>query len=197
MNPRAFTSPNGAGDGSGSGTWASLSARLPYLQALGVTGLWVAGSALAETHFYNIWTTYATRDPSQLDPVLGAEADFVAFVDGAHEAGIRVFLDVTTHGICNDSSVIAAHPEWVKGGSWGMRDWDYGNKEMRAWWSGLWASTWVAKYGVDGFRLDIADTDAELAAFDEAARVGAAMGHDIAVWGESRRYHFMQCVVGL
>jgi hypothetical protein len=57
LNPRGFTSPNGTGaDGSGSGTWASLTGHLPYLAALGVNGLWVAGYCLAEVHFYNIWS---------------------------------------------------------------------------------------------------------------------------------------------
>ena len=191
LNPRAFTSPAGAGGGSGSGTWASLTARLPHLQGLGVTGLWVAGSALAEAHFYGIWSTYATTDVRALDPVLGTAVDFAAFVDAAHAAGMRVFLDVTTHGICNDSALVAEHPDWFAGSSWGMRDYAYANASFFAFWSDVWVD-WVTRYRVDGFRLDIADTDGELAGFDAAARAGAAIGHDIAVWGESRRYHFMQ-----
>ena len=191
LNPRAYTSPAGAGDGSGSGTWASLTERLPHLSGLGVTGLWVAGSALAETHFYGIWTTYATKDVRTLDPSLGSPQDFAAFVAAAHASGMRVFLDVTTHGICNDSALIAEHPDWFFGSSWGMTDFDYSNANFTAFWSSVWVE-WVLRYNVDGFRLDIADSDGELAGFDAAARAGAAAGHPIAVFGETRRYHFMQ-----
>ncbi len=42
-------------------------------------------------------------------------------------------------------------------------------------------------YHVDGFRLDIADEDGELAGFDAAALAG-----DVAIFGETRRYHFGQ-----
>src|SRR5688572_10033387 len=36
---KAFTSPNGPG----SGTFSSLKERLPYLQDLGITGIWLTG----------------------------------------------------------------------------------------------------------------------------------------------------------
>jgi hypothetical protein len=191
LNPRAYTSPNGAGDGSGSGTWASLAARVPYLAALGATGLWVAGSYTANAHFYNIWSTYAMFDPTALDPSLGTAADFRAFLAAAHAAGLRVFLDAVTHGIDSNASVVGAHPDWFAGSSWGMTDFNYSNPGMFSWWNATWAA-WVAGFGVDGFRLDIADTDWELHGFDGAVATGAALGQPIAVFGETQRYHFGQ-----
>ena len=71
LNPKAFTSPNGAGDGSGSGTFKSLQAKLPYLQDLGVTAIYCGGYCKAAVHFYNIWTIYATVRPDEIDPTLG------------------------------------------------------------------------------------------------------------------------------
>lgn len=51
--PRGFTSPNGPE----SGTFTSLREQLPYLNELGITGLWLTGHSLADdSHFYNIWT---------------------------------------------------------------------------------------------------------------------------------------------
>ena len=42
--PRGFTSPEGAGkDSAGSGTFKSMMAKIPYLRALGITGVWLAG----------------------------------------------------------------------------------------------------------------------------------------------------------
>src|SRR5690242_2345521 len=54
---KAFTSPNGPE----SGTFKSLQEKLPYLEKLGVTGIWLTGHSLSDPHhFFNIWTQYAT-----------------------------------------------------------------------------------------------------------------------------------------
>src|SRR5689334_11726510 len=61
---KAFTSPNGPE----SGTFASLKTRLPYLQELGVTGIWLTGHSLSDPkHFLNIWTQYACIEPDKID----------------------------------------------------------------------------------------------------------------------------------
>ena len=62
----------------------------------------------------------------------------------------------------------------------------YANVDFQAFWSAVWAG-WVRDFRLDGFRLDIADEDGELAGFDAAALAG-----DVAIFGESRRYHFGQ-----
>ena len=46
LNPRGFSSPGGAGGaggagGNGAGTFAGLTARVPYLKALGITAVWL------------------------------------------------------------------------------------------------------------------------------------------------------------
>ena len=54
------------------GTFGSLKEKLPYLQDLGITGIWLAGHSLAHANqFYNIWTKYAVIEPDRLDPSLG------------------------------------------------------------------------------------------------------------------------------
>jgi len=50
-------------------------------------------------HFFGIWSVYATERPDVLDPAMGTESDFKALVAGFHNAGIKVFLDVVTHGV--------------------------------------------------------------------------------------------------
>jgi hypothetical protein len=41
---QGFTSPDGAGEsGAGSGTFRTLQARIPFLQNLGITAVWLAG----------------------------------------------------------------------------------------------------------------------------------------------------------
>lgn len=130
--PKSFASPKGPE----SGTFGSLRDRLAYLQHLGITGIWLAGFSLAEPHFhYNIWMGYACIDPSVLDPSLGTAEEFKALIDEAHRRGIRVFLDVVTHGLVPTSPVVGKHPEWFRGSSWGMIDFDWngGHTDLDNW----------------------------------------------------------------
>lgn len=70
---KGFTSPNGPE----SGTFNSLRAQLPYLENLGITGMWLTGYSLCDGHhFYNIWTQYAVIEPDQIDLSLGTEEEF-------------------------------------------------------------------------------------------------------------------------
>jgi glycosidase len=74
--------------------------RLDYLQALGVTAIWVApifknkavqgpaGDESAGYHGY--WVT----DFTQVDPHFGTNEDFEALVDTAHVRGIKVYMDI-------------------------------------------------------------------------------------------------------
>jgi hypothetical protein len=219
LNPRGFTSAAGGSVGAngsclahaavvrnastynggcGSGTWRSLLTEgVPYLQSLGVSGVWLAGSALASSHFFGIWSSYSTVDPTQLDDALGTEAEFRALVDALHAVGIKVFLDVTTHGVVDGSYLIAAHPEFFfNSGKWQMRDYNYASQPFREWWVHCWVD-WVVKRGVDGFRLDGPNgmsylTDS-LAIWDNITQLAAKAGHPIAVFSEdASRYQFSE-----
>ena len=82
------------------GDLEGLTARLDYLQGLGVTALWIAppfvnkpvqgppGQESAAYHGY--WITDFTR----IDPHFGTNDDFRALVDAAHARGIKVYLDI-------------------------------------------------------------------------------------------------------
>lgn len=77
-----------------------LTARLDYLQGMGVTAIWVApvfankpvqgapGQESAGYHGY--WVTDFTR----VDPHFGTNADFKALVDTAHARGLKVYMDI-------------------------------------------------------------------------------------------------------
>jgi hypothetical protein len=174
---KGFTSPNGPE----SGNFDSLAERLPYLHELGVTGIWLTGHSLAHPrHFYNIWTQYACILPDQLDPSLGDAASFKRLIERAHGFGIKVLLDVITHGVMNDSPLITQHPEWFKGGSWGMTDFDWGgdHPDLDDWWVDCWVR-YVADFGVDGYRLDVATYRPDL--WSRIRQRCAALGHPIVV----------------
>ena len=189
INPRGFTSPAGVGAGDGSGTFAITAERFPYLKDLGVNTIWLAGYCTATDHFYGIWSVYATWQPDEIDPSLGSEEDFAAMVRTAHDHGIRVLIDVISHGVLDDSPLVVEHPTWFKGRSWGMTDYDYENAEFRDWWVDVWVS-YVLRYGVDGFRVDIDLRDPEL--WDSVAARCAEAGHEILVMPEWGRYHLGQ-----
>lgn len=189
VNPRGFTSPNGSGDGDGSGTLASLADRLPYLGRLGVNGLWLAGYCEATDHFYGVWSVYATVRPDVIDPAIGTRDDLRDLVARAHALGIRVFLDVISHGVMATSTLVSDMPECFDGGSWGMVDYNYSNPRFRRWWVDLWVS-YVLDCGIDGFRVDISLQDPQL--WDEICERCAHAGHAIVVFPEGGRYHFSQ-----
>jgi pullulanase/glycogen debranching enzyme len=179
---KAFTSPNGPE----SGTFESLKARLPYLQELGVTGLWLTGHSLSDSkHFLNIWTQYACIEPDKIDPTLDTPKQFKALIDEAHRRGIKIFLDVITHGVMKYSPLVRQHPDWFLGESWGGMveyDWIGGHLDLDDWWVKIWTD-YVTQYGVDGFRLDLGTTRPDLWA--RIRQNAFAAGHPIVIFEEA------------
>lgn len=150
---RTFTSPRGPG----SGTFRSMSERVPYLRELGVNSIWLTGHSLADpTHFYNIWTQYANIEPDRIDPLLGTEDDLKMLIAAAHGHGIRIFFDVIEHGVMEGSPLVQRKPHWFRGKSWGMVDYDFDlrDPELDEWWVDLW-TRYAVEFGVDGFRIDL------------------------------------------
>ncbi len=150
---KSFNSPGGPEKG----TFKSVKEKLPYLRDLGVNAIWMSGNNLADAHhFYNIWTQYACIRQDTVDPSLGTEQDLADLTAEAHRNGIRVFLDVISHGVMNGSPLIKEHPEWFKGGSWGMTDFDWygGHKDLDEWWVKTFTD-YVVKDGIDGYRVDV------------------------------------------
>lgn len=155
-----FTSPNGAE----TGTFSSLEEKIPYIAELGINVIWLTGHQLCrKNHFYNIWTEYACIRPDRLDPTLGTKEEFKHLVDCAHNYGIKVILDVITHGVMKDSPLVKVHPDWFKGESWGMKDYDWygGHKDLEQWWVDTWL-WYIREFGIDGYRLDVAHYRSDL-----------------------------------
>ncbi len=192
INPYAFTSPNGAGDGSGSGTFNSLKEKMPYLGELGVTAVWLAGFCPVTDHFFNIRSVYAVVRPDELDPGLGTGEEFRAMIREAHRHGIRVFLDVISHGVVNESPLITEHPDWFTGMQlpWRMTDYDHENEKFREWWIDVWVR-YAVEYGVDGFRIDLGIQNG-YETWDRIVERCALRGKEIVVFTELGRYHFGQ-----
>src|SRR6185437_865000 len=77
-------------DGDGVGDLPGIVSRLPYLRGLGVDAIWL-------TPFYpspGADHGYDVADYVDVDPLFGTLADFDELVAAAHEAGIRVVVDI-------------------------------------------------------------------------------------------------------
>jgi len=177
---KGFTSPNGPE----SGTFNSLREKMEYLRELGITCVWLTGSQWSQPdHFYGIWNQYACIRPDMLDPSLGTRDDFKGMIDEAHRCGIRIVLDVITHGVMNESPLIREKPHWFKGGSWGMTDYDWcgGHGDLDEWWVDTWVGL-VRDFHVDGFRLDVAIGRFDL--WSLIRKKALELGHEIVVFPE-------------
>jgi glycosidase len=113
----------------------------------------------------SLGSPYAIADYRAVDPALGGEAGLRAFIDEAHRLGLGVIMDVVYNHTSPDSVLVSEHPDWFWRGKEGgpgprIADWsdvadlDYSRRD-------LWdyqietLETW-ARFGVDGFRCDVA-----------------------------------------
>lgn len=99
------------------GDLKGLTQKLDYIQALGATAIWVGpvmtnkpvqgppGQETAGYHGY--WIT----DFTHVDPHLGTDAEFAAFVTAAHARGMKVYMDI----ICNHTADVIQYREQVAG----------------------------------------------------------------------------------
>lgn len=153
------------------GTLWGVHDKLDYIADLGVNAIWLSPTwASPSFHGYDI------INYRRVEPRLGGDAALRAVIEGAHERGIRVLLDM----VCNHVSEM--HPLFMEAKSAPnspYRDWFmfdkrlphgyqtfFGVKSMpcvnlahppaRNWMIEN-ALYWLREYDVDGFRLDVAD----------------------------------------
>ena len=84
--PRSFQDQNGDGIGDLSG----ITARLDYLQDLGISAVWVAPFFRSPMKDFG----YDVEDHRAVDPIFGSLDDFDELVTEAHRRGIRIMIDL-------------------------------------------------------------------------------------------------------
>ena len=180
------------------GNFASVKAKLPYLKELGVNLVWLAGSTLANNHYYNIWSAYGNVDPSKVDPSLGTDEELKSLIDAAHESGIRVLADWQTTGLANGTELAVRRPELLY--EWKgydnaidhMQAFKWNSAEMTNWYVST-AVEMAKQFGFDGFRVDsgfsyIADLFNNVAAYNlTSAEKQANLNGSFSVWMEVAR----------
>ena len=160
LNTRQFTSE---------GTFKAAQTQLPRLAAMGVDIIWLMpihpiGEANRKG---SLGSPYAVRDYRAVNPELGTEAEFRAFVDEAHRLGLKVILDWVANHSAYDNPLTLSHPEWYTrtpegalmspaGTDWSdVADFDYSQPGLRRYMTES-LVYWVRQFGVDGYRADVA-----------------------------------------
>ncbi|WP_066529195.1 alpha-amylase family glycosyl hydrolase [Erythrobacter sp. CCH5-A1] len=151
------------------GTFKAAQKQLPRLAAMGVDIIWLMPvHPIGEVNRKGtLGSPYAVRDYRAVNPELGTEAEFRAFVDEAHRLGLKVILDWVANHSAYDNPLTRSHPEWYTrtpegammspaGTDWSdVADFDYSQAGLRQYMTESLAF-WVREYGVDGFRCDVA-----------------------------------------
>ncbi len=102
------------------GSLAGIRSKLPYLEALGVTTLYLCPIfASVSNHRYN------TADYLRIDPMLGTEADFRALCADARARGIRIVLDGVFNHTGSDSIYFNAQGRYPTPGAAQSRESPY------------------------------------------------------------------------
>lgn len=160
INTRQFTSE---------GTFAAAQKQLPRLAQMGVDIVWLMpihpiGEAGRKG---TLGSPYAVRDYRAVNPELGTEAEFRAFVDEAHRLGLKVILDWVANHSAYDNPLTVSHPEWYTrtpegalmspaGTDWSdVADFDYSQAGLRRYMTESLVH-WVREFGIDGYRADVA-----------------------------------------
>ena len=188
------------------GNLKGIMEKLPYLQSLGVTAIYL--NPIFEAHSNH---RYNVADYLHVDPMLGTDADFKALCDAAGQAGIRIILDGVFSHTGSDSIYFNKNGRYDSTGAYQSQQSPYFSwytfqnfpDTYSSWWGfdtlpetnetdpsflafitgeGGVIDTWM-KMGASGFRLDVADELPD--AFIEAARTAVKrVNPDGVLYGE-------------
>lgn len=155
------------------GDFAGVTAKLDYLQDLGVNTIWITpivenvkGVAVTdegkEDVPYNAaYHGYWASDFTKLNPTLGTTEEFETMISEAHKRGMRIMVDIVVNhaGYGTESTFTDM-----------LRDKSVSEGDIKSWQSGLpdfatenadvraklveWQTAWMKDYGVDYFRVD-------------------------------------------
>lgn len=98
--PRSFAD----GDGDGVGDLAGLTARLPYIAALGVDGIWMTPFQPSP----QLDQGYDVTDYCGVDPLFGTMEQFDALLELAHSLGLKILLDVVPNHCSSEHPLFQA-----------------------------------------------------------------------------------------
>lgn len=155
------------------GDFAGVTAKLDYLQDLGVNTIWITpivenvkGVAVTDEGSKDVpynaaYHGYWASDFTKLNPTLGTTGEFETMISEAHKRGMRIMVDIVVNhaGYGTESTFTDM-----------LRDKSVSEGDIKSWQSGLpdfatenadvraklveWQTAWMKDYGVDYFRVD-------------------------------------------
>jgi len=146
--PRSFADS----DGDGVGDLEGITARLPQLARLGVDAVWLSPFFLSPQRDAG----YDVADYTRVDPRFGTMADFDRLVAAAHDAGLRVIVDMVPNHTSSDhrwfQEALVAGPGSAERDRYLFRDGKGPGGERRPnnWTSVFGGSMWDRVVGPDG-----------------------------------------------
>lgn len=166
QNPRRFHG----------GDFAGLRQKLPYLQELGVTALWVTPANLQIAQqgqscgYHGYWADLALPDDGAVEPKLGTASELRQLVNDAKRANVRFILDLVMNHTGSTARLKTQRPTWFHDpatcAALGDRtvtcplnshlpDLAQEQPDVAQYLDGL-SARWVREYGLDGIRMDTA-----------------------------------------
>lgn len=155
------------------GDFAGVTAKLDYLQDLGVNTIWitpivenipgvdVTEEGKEDVPYNAAYHGYWASDFTKLNPTLGTTEEFETMISEAHKRGMRIMVDIVVNhagygtestfaGMLRDKSISEGD---IKSWQSNMPDFATENADVRA---KLveWQTSWMRDYGVDYFRVD-------------------------------------------
>lgn len=150
--------------------------KLDYLEGLGINGVYLTPVFCSPSnHKYDI------TDYDNVDKMFGTNNDLKVLVDECHKRGIKILLDaVFNHGSCNGAQFadVLKNGRQSKYYNWFiihgdkpdmqkmnyecfaacnyMPKWNTNNQDVQRFLIRI-AVKWIKEYGIDGWRLDVAD----------------------------------------
>ncbi len=112
------------------GDLAGLTAKLGWLQSLGVDTVWVSPLAAMRAekyHGYGAFHGYWPTSLTDLEPRFGTEAELTAFSREVHRRGMRWVLDVVLNHVGPDAPLVRERPSWFHHNG-GITDWNSPNQ---------------------------------------------------------------------
>lgn len=141
--PRSFFDSNGDGTGDIPG----ITAKLDYLQNLGVDGLWLSPFFKSPMDDFG----YDISDYCAIDPVFGTLKEFDFFIDEAHKRNIHIILDLVMNHTSNQHDWFS---ESQKSKNSPKRDWYIWHKGRKILGKTFPPNNWRAAFGGGAWKWD-------------------------------------------
>lgn len=152
------------------GDLAGLRDRLDYLEALGVTTLWINPVyAQVGCGYHGYWPDFRVPDDGAMEPAFGTPEDLLALIDDLHDRGLLFMMDMVVNHAGRNATVVGQRPSWFHAADGcaelgpsevfcplsGLPDFAHERDDVAAYVTGM-SERWLTRFPVDGIRMDTA-----------------------------------------